>query len=103
MPVPQLHLSGYNSREERAGSGPWAATGWERVLGMQTRLVVRAALPALAVAVLSAAASTIIPAEGDAGSRGKKIKGSFLASPLPSSCPMEMQNAFCELQTFVKS
>lgn len=94
----------YSSGEQRAGSGPWAATGRERVLEMQTRLVVRAALPAPAAAAPSAAASAIVPAEGDAGSyRKKKKKGNCFASPLPSSCPMEMQNAFCELQTSAKS
>lgn len=102
MAVPQLPHQGHSSGEEGAGSGPWAATGWERILEMQTRLMVRAALPAPAVAVPSAAVS-MIPAEGDAGSYGKKIQGSFFASPLPSSRPMEMQNAFCELPTFAKS
>lgn len=71
----------YSSREERAGSGPRAATRLERVvemqtrlLEMQTRLLARAALVALAVAVLCAAASTTIPAEWDAGPDGGKKK-----------------------------
>lgn len=92
--IHQEHSSG----EDRAGSGPWAATGWERLLEMQTRLVVRAALPALAVAVPSAAASTIVLAEGDAGSYRKKNKGKFFLlpphpPPAPWKCRMHFVNS----------
>lgn len=88
----------HSSGQEEAGSGPWAARGWERVLEMQTRLVVRAALPAPAVAVPSAAASMIL-AEGDAGSCGKKkYREVFLLLPCSLPAPWKSRMHFVNSQ-----
>lgn len=91
-------------REDRAGSGPHAASQLKKGPGNVNQAPVKSSTGcscSFAVAVLCTAVNTTSRAEHDAGPyRASKKKGKLFWYYLFS--PMEMQDAFYELDTYAK-